>query len=306
MTPLRFSAAVRIRLLLVLFEVSAAAPAVAQPAADASCAEVLADAEGRYRDQAYEEVEPLVLDCVYLPGATPAEVQQAYRLLALTLLKQDRVTDAQLAVVRLLGVDYGYEADPLSDPPFYVALVQAVKDQLRVGEPSAEPVEETDAAAERVQVNVNTATAEELDAVPGIGPAIAGRVIAYREANGPFRSVEELEAVRGIGPRTLERMAPYLTVGGATLVTLAGGGVPAERAATPASAEGPPPGLINLNTATAEELDTLDGIGPALAARIIAYREEYGPFQSVEEVTRVAGIGRRTLQGFADRVTVER
>jgi competence protein ComEA len=49
-------------------------------------------------------------------------------------------------------------------------------------------------------LNINTATAEELEALPGIGEAIASRIIAYREQNGNFTSMADLEAVEGIGP----------------------------------------------------------------------------------------------------------
>ena len=64
-------------------------------------------------------------------------------------------------------------------------------------------------------------------------------------------------------------------------------------------------GPLNINTATLEELDELSGIGPVLAQRIIDYREEHGPFQSVEELLEVKGIGEVTLQGFRAEITVK-
>jgi competence protein ComEA len=63
--------------------------------------------------------------------------------------------------------------------------------------------------------------------------------------------------------------------------------------------------LINLNTATAAELELLPGIGPAMAERIIEYRESRGPFRSVNELGRVAGIGPRTIERLRDKVTIE-
>ncbi len=63
--------------------------------------------------------------------------------------------------------------------------------------------------------------------------------------------------------------------------------------------------IININTATAEELDLLPGIGPTKAAAIVEYREEYGPFTSVEELTEVSGIGDKTLEKLRDQITVE-
>jgi competence protein ComEA len=61
-------------------------------------------------------------------------------------------------------------------------------------------------------VNLNTATAEELDALPGIGPVYAQRIIAYREANGPFEDVGEVMEVQGIGPACYEGIKDRVTV----------------------------------------------------------------------------------------------
>lgn len=61
-------------------------------------------------------------------------------------------------------------------------------------------------------VNINTATAEELQTLPRIGPAMAQRIIAWREAHGGFRIVDELDAVPGIGPSMLENLRPLVTV----------------------------------------------------------------------------------------------
>ena len=61
-------------------------------------------------------------------------------------------------------------------------------------------------------VNINTATAEELPTLPRIGPAMAQRIIAWREAHGGFRSVDELDAVPGIGPSMLENLRPLVTI----------------------------------------------------------------------------------------------
>ena len=63
---------------------------------------------------------------------------------------------------------------------------------------------------------------------------------------------------------------------------------------------------LDLNTATAEELAELPGIGPALAERIIAYRQEQGPFETVEELMEVKGIGQGKLAGLEGRITVEK
>jgi competence ComEA-like helix-hairpin-helix protein len=61
-------------------------------------------------------------------------------------------------------------------------------------------------------ININIADVHQLQALSGIGPAYAERIIDYRLENGPFRDVEELRNIRGIGPVTMERLRPYVTV----------------------------------------------------------------------------------------------
>src|SRR5699024_7842251 len=62
---------------------------------------------------------------------------------------------------------------------------------------------------------------------------------------------------------------------------------------------------INLNMATVDELSTLNGIGPKKAQAIIDYREENGPFQQVEDIMNVTGIGEKTLDSFKDDITIK-
>lgn len=61
-------------------------------------------------------------------------------------------------------------------------------------------------------IDLNTASVAELDELPGVGPAIAQRIVDHREQNGPFESVDQLEEVSGIGPATLEKMRDRATV----------------------------------------------------------------------------------------------
>jgi comEA protein len=62
-------------------------------------------------------------------------------------------------------------------------------------------------------VNLNSATSEELQEVPGIGPATADKILQMRKSYGAFKSVDDLVAIRGIGKKRLDKMRKYLTVG---------------------------------------------------------------------------------------------
>lgn len=64
------------------------------------------------------------------------------------------------------------------------------------------------------KLNLNTATAEELMTLPGIGEVLAGRIVAYREAHGGFSSIDELAQVEGIGEKRIDAIRDYVTLGG--------------------------------------------------------------------------------------------
>ena len=71
-------------------------------------------------------------------------------------------------------------------------------------------------------VNINTATKDELVALPGIGPAKAQAIVDYRKAHGPFKTVEELKDVKGIGAKRFEKLKPDLAVTGPTSTKMVG------------------------------------------------------------------------------------
>ena len=62
-------------------------------------------------------------------------------------------------------------------------------------------------------IDINTATAQELEGLPGIGEVLAARIVAYREEHGPFQRTDQLMAVRGIGPVKYEEIRHLVTVG---------------------------------------------------------------------------------------------
>ena len=102
-----------------------------------------------------------------------------------------------------LIMDYGWFGYGRAEP---TATVTPIITTASV--PSAPPA----ASDGNVRVNVNTASAKELEALPGVGEVIAQRIVDYRAANGPFASVDELVYVKGIGAATLEKLRPYADV----------------------------------------------------------------------------------------------
>ena len=83
-------------------------------------------------------------------------------------------------------------------------------------------------------ININTATKDELVALPGIGPAKAQAIVDYRKAHGPFKTVDDLKDVKGIGAKRFEKLKPELTVTGPALAKAAG--KPDAKPAVPARA----------------------------------------------------------------------
>lgn len=152
------------------------------------------------------------------------------------------------------------------------------------------------------RTDLNSADVSQLEQVPGIGPKTARAITDYRDAHGPFGSVENVLDVRGVGPATYDKVRDHLRAGSAqpsapplSAARPVGGGV---RKLQP----GDPP--INVNTASADDLMRLPGVGPITAQAIVTARAA-SPFRTVEDLDRVRGIGPKTLDKLRPFVTVE-
>jgi len=149
---------------------------------------------------------------------------------------------------------------------------------------------------------------EDFDRLPGIGPATARSLVADRDENGGFMVPGDLLRVPGIGPAKLQRMEPFLDFSKGIPIELSrrpdrGGGLKAGAPRADTVRREGPHGFsggrirkVDLNRASAEELQALPGIGPSLADRIIASRREAGAFRKPEDLLRVQGIGPVVLE----------
>lgn len=220
-----------------------------------------------------------------------ADEQRALAFIAALLLLSAAVRVAALPEPLDVPVSAGFDADA-----HLAATERAVTEEERRSRP----------LAEGEKVDPNTASAVELDRLPGVGPALAERIVEAR-SEGRFQWASDLVRVPGVGERTAERLAPFLDLPAA--VHGMAGVAPGSRRARLSLASSPEraPGAgapVALNSADAGALTALPGVGPVLAARIVAHREREGPFASVDSLLSVPGIGPATLERIRPLVRV--
>ena len=169
-------------------------------------------------------------------------------------------------------------------------------------------ISETTASSAAKLININTAAASQLCSLKGIGEKKAAAIIQYRDEHGDFTSVDQLLNVPGIGEKLLESFRDRITTGltetQSEPAPTTAGAEHAESAEIPAETTAAESTNALINTATAQQLCSLKGIGEKKAAAIIQYRDEHGDFTSVDQLLNVSGIGEKTLNGFRDMITV--
>jgi competence ComEA-like helix-hairpin-helix protein len=202
------------------------------------------------------------------------------------------------------------------------ALMMCAVFILGIGATPVQAAKKADAQKSVVAlVDINSATQKELEAIKGVGPAIAKKIIAGR----PYKSVDELSKA-GLSAKAIETMKPLVTVGKAqaapitatatkavtkvtapasaaeTDVTKATKDVKATAKSTSAAATKLAPGTkININTADQATLEKLPEIGPVKAKAIIAGR----PYKTIEDVMKVSGIKGKTFDVIKDFIVVK-
>lgn len=190
------------------------------------------------------------------------------------------------------------------------------------------------AAQTTTKVDVNSADLKTLETLPGVGPATAERIVSGR----PFNSLSDLEKVKGLSKAKVDELKDKVTFGpmapnqaaaspkssqanhettsssnvgaasagaGGT-VTGSGSEHTAKGSTSAGSTEKLAPGQqLNINTASATELEKLPGIGPTKAQAIVDYRTQNGNFKSIEDIEKVKGIKGGTFSKLKDYIKVD-
>jgi len=159
-------------------------------------------------------------------------------------------------------------------------------------------------------IDLNSADQKTLESLPGIGKSTAKAIIAGR----PYKSIDDLKRVKGMSDKKINAIKDQVTIG-AAVATGAPAVMPSaaemsEKASSETKAiteksqktktKLAPGQLVNINTATKEELDALPGIGPTKAQAIIDGR----PYNSPEDIMKVKGIKQKTYDKIKDMITV--
>jgi competence protein ComEA len=163
-------------------------------------------------------------------------------------------------------------------------------------------------ASQAYLVDLNAASRAELMQLPGVGESLADRIEAYRKERGGFRRVGDLVEIHGVGAATLARLQPWVRIGTEAPIDESGSaatspdrGTVRKRITSPGPMESGSKKAVDLaeridiNRATATELERLPGVGPKMAQRIIEVRAKR-LFQTVDDLRRVPGIGPKTLE----------
>jgi competence protein ComEA len=153
-------------------------------------------------------------------------------------------------------------------------------------------------------------------AAPTVSPSPAALIVhvaGWVRRPGVYQLAEGQRVIDAIdlagGPRRGAdlgglNLAGVLTDAQQVVVPKEGATPGAPSSGVPISSASPAAALVDVNTATPEELETLPGIGEVLAGAIVAYREEHGPFTSVDQLLDVSGIGEVTLEEIRELVTI--
>jgi comEA protein len=166
------------------------------------------------------------------------------------------------------------------------------------------------------KLNINIATAQELEMLPHLDTNIAEKIIEYRTHNGAFTTLDDLTKVKGIEKKQIAQLKDFLFCDIADTDSSGESEKNHKSHVNDSSkevAERPSShkkskefaGKININTASVDELVSLPRIGPVTAKAIVEDRKKNGPFENIDDLTRVRGIGDKTVENLKDKICTE-
>ncbi len=174
---------------------------------------------------------------------------------------------------------------------FQPGIVVELGDQTGMSQDGAEEGQDAESAETFLYVHVTGAVTK-----PGLYEMPQGsRVKDAVDAAGGFSKDAQQESVN---------LARQLSDGEQVVVASKSAAAPSPSSASSSPSTSAKGGKVNINSANAEQLMEIDGIGEATAAKIIAYREEKGPFKSIEDIKDVSGIGDKKFESMKDSITV--
>lgn len=149
------------------------------------------------------------------------------------------------------------------------------------------------------RIDADRASAPALARLPRVGLSLAKRIVADRDSNGAFGNIQGLDRVPGIGPGLLKVLEPHVTFSGEAREAGKQGGTAGP---TSLGSLASPPPRLNVNTASAEELEGLPFIGPSRALAIVAWRTRHGSFKSEADLVQVPGVSQRMVAAIRQRI----
>jgi competence protein ComEA len=135
--------------------------------------------------------------------------------------------------------------------------------------------------------DLNRATREELSSINGNGESLASRIVNYRTEQGSFTTFDDLRNISGFGDSVLQTLKEN------TLIN------PVNEPEVKETN-----GKVSLNSASIDELTSIDGISHNLAVRIVEYRQQYGHINTFEDIKKISGIGDFTLHVLKEKTRI--
>jgi competence protein ComEA len=179
-----------------------------------------------------------------------------------------------------------FDVKPVSPFTIHSAEVSDHKPRtsgIEVPSAKAPPDVSTEKAHQRI--DINEATARDLESLPGIGPKLAEAIIRFRDRQGGLEDAKQLREVKGIGEKRFSAISEQLTI---------------RQKHDNASLN-----VVDVNQATVQDLESLHGIGPKLAQDIIRFRDEHGRIEDLAQLTELRGIGEKRFAVISHRLTVD-